>query len=52
MTENIEEFNKYLTSLFVKVQELRNRSEEINNAQAKYQKKYSKFLLNVLSSYE
>lgn len=52
MDEKIQEFNNYLTSLFVKVQELRNRSEEINNAQARYQKKYSKFLLNVLGTYE
>ena len=52
MDEKIQEFNNYLTSLFVKVQQLRNRSEEINNAQARYQKKYSKFLLNVLGSYE
>lgn len=50
--ENISAFSKYLGTLLNKLQELRNKSEELHNTQAKYQRKYSKFLLNALSSYE
>lgn len=52
LADGIDSFSKYLTTLLVKLQELRNKSEELHDTQAKYQRKYSKFLVQVLSSYQ